>query len=70
MQILESQLRQHVRLLLKEEVYGTIATVYHGSKQSPEEFLKIFETGDLASYASTSWKPGKGVGSMYGHGIY
>ena len=70
MQIAESQLRQHVRLLLKEEVYGTIATVYHGSLQPPEEFLKLFETGDGSSYASTLWKPGKGAGSMYGHGIY
>jgi len=70
MQILESQLRQHVRLLLKEEVYGTIATVYHGSQQPPKEFLKVFETGDASSYASTGWKPGKGVGSMYGHGLY
>ncbi len=70
MQILESQLRQHVKLLLKEEVYGTIATVYHGSTQPPEEFLKIFETGDASSYVSTGWKPGKGAGSMYGHGLY
>jgi hypothetical protein len=70
MQILESQLRQHVKLLLKEEVYGTIATVYHGSTQPPEEFLKIFETGDASSYASTSWKAGKGAGSLYGHGLY
>jgi len=70
MQILESQHRQHIRFLLKEEVYGTIATVYHGSEQPPEDFLKIFETGDLASYASTNWKPGKGAGSLYGHGLY
>jgi hypothetical protein len=70
MQITESQLRQKVKLLLKEEVYGTIATVYHGSRQPPEEFLKVFETGDLSSYASTGWKPGKGLGSAYGHGLY
>jgi hypothetical protein len=70
MQILESQLREHIRLLLKEEIYGTIATVYHGSLQAPDEFLRVFETGDLASYASTGWKPGKGAGSMYGHGLY
>jgi 3-methyladenine DNA glycosylase AlkC len=68
--ITESQLRQKVKLLLKEEVYGTIATVYHGSKQPPEEFLKLFETGDGSSYASTGWLPGKGVGSTYGHGMY
>jgi hypothetical protein len=68
--ITESQLRQQVKFLLKEEVYGTIATVYHGSKQPPEEFLKLFETGDGSSYASTGWLPGKGVGSAYGHGMY
>jgi hypothetical protein len=70
MQITESQLRQQVKLLLKEEVYGTIATVYHGSKQPPEEFLKLFETGDLSNYKSTGWAPGQGVGSSYGHGLY
>jgi hypothetical protein len=70
MQILESQLRHQVRSLLKEEVYGTIATVYHGTDKSPEEFLKIFETGDLSNYQSTGWKIGKGVGSSYGHGLY
>jgi hypothetical protein len=68
--ITESQLRQKVKLLLKEEVYGTIATVYHGSTQPPKEFLKIFETGDGSSYKSTGWEPGKGEGSFYGHGLY
>jgi hypothetical protein len=70
MQIVESQLRQHVRFLLKEEVYGTIATVYHGSKQPPTEFLKLFETNDGSSYSSTGWLPGRGAGSTYGHGLY
>jgi hypothetical protein len=68
--ITESQLRQKVKLLLKEEVYGTIATVYHGSHQSPYDFLKLFETGDGSAYSSTGWAHGKGLGSMYGHGLY
>jgi hypothetical protein len=66
MQITESQLRQTVRTLLKEEVYGTIATVYHGSKQPPEEFIKLFENES----GLVGWETGKGAGSAYGHGLY
>ena len=66
MSITESRLRHCIRQLLKEEVYGTLATVYHGSKQPPDEFLKIFESGGM----STNWKAGEGVGSVYGHGLY
>jgi hypothetical protein len=66
MKITEMQLRQNVSQLLKEEVYGTIATVYHGSKQPPEEFLKVFEDES----GKVGWKTGEGSGSMYGHGLY
>jgi hypothetical protein len=66
MQITESQLRQAVKTLLKEEVYGTIATVYHGSRQPPEEFIKVFENES----GLVGWETGKGAGSMYGHGLY
>jgi hypothetical protein len=66
MKITESQLRQTLRQLLKEEVYGTIATVYHGSRQPPEEFLKVFENES----GKVGWKIGAGSGSMYGHGLY
>jgi len=69
MQITESQLRNQIRTLLKEEVYGKIATVYHGSKQSPEKFLKIFETSSSEGYTSTGWSGGAG-GEMYGRGLY
>jgi hypothetical protein len=66
MKITESQLRQNVRQLLNEEVYGTIATVYHGSRQPPREFLKVFEDES----GKVGWKTGKGAGSGYGHGLY
>ena len=66
MQISELQLRQNIQRLLKEEVYGKIATVYHGSKQSPKEFIKLFENES----GLVGWETGKGAGSMYGHGLY
>jgi hypothetical protein len=66
MKITESQLRQSVSQLLKEEVYGTLATVYHGSHQPPEEFLKVFEDES----GKVGWKVDKGSGSSYGHGLY
>jgi uncharacterized protein (DUF2336 family) len=58
--------RQSIRQLLNEEVYGTIATVYHGSKQPPEEFIKVFEDES----GKVGWQVSKGAGSSYGHGLY
>jgi hypothetical protein len=66
MKITESQLRQSVRQLLNEEVYGTIATVYHGSRQPPEEFIEVFEDES----GKVGWEVSKGAGSAYGHGLY
>jgi len=66
MQITESKLRQNIQHLLKEEVYGKIATVYHGSKQGPEKFIELFENES----GLVGWETGKGAGSMYGHGLY
>lgn len=66
MQITESKLRQTVQQLLKEEVHGTIATVQHGSRQPPEDFIKTFENES----GLVSWQVNKGAGSMYGHGLY
>jgi len=66
MQITESKLRQAVRQLIREEVYGTIATVYHGSRQPPEDFIKTFENES----GLVKWQVNKGAGSSYGHGLY
>lgn len=66
MQITELKLRQTVQQLLKEEVHGTIATVQHGSRQSPEDFIKTFENES----GLVSWQVNKGAGSLYGHGLY
>jgi len=66
MQIVESKLRQTVHQLLKEEVYGTIATVQHGSRQGPADFIKTFENES----GLVKWQVNKGAGSMYGHGLY
>jgi hypothetical protein len=49
-------------ILLQEEVYGTMATVYHGSKTPPDVLIPIF--------TSDSFSPGKGEGMMYGRGVY
>ena len=66
MQIIKSKLRQTVHQLLKEEVYGTIATVQHGSRQGPADFIKTFENES----GLVKWQVNKGAGSMYGHGLY
>lgn len=62
MRITESQLRQQIRQVLQEEVFGAQAFVYHGSKLPPETFLSILQ--------QDAFKPGTGAGSLYGKGLY
>jgi hypothetical protein len=50
------------KLFKKAEIYGSLASVYHGSQKSPEEFVKLWKSGNFA--------PGLGSGNMYGPGIY
>ena len=49
-------------MIINEEVYGNIATVYHRSKTPPDKFKEILEKNE--------WKSGIGAGNMYGPGLY
>lgn len=62
MRISESVLRNYVRQILQEQVFGAQAFVYHGSELDPADFMKIIE--------SNTFDPGKGAGAMYGRGLY
>lgn len=56
-----SIIRESVRNILLEGIYGNIATVYHGSTTPPEQMFKFFEEG---------YKPGHGSGAWFGIGFY
>lgn len=49
-------------MIINEEVYGNIATVYHRSQTPPDIFKEILEKNE--------WKSGIGAGNMYGPGLY
>ena len=49
-------------MLLNEEIYGNIGTVYHRSKSTPENIAKWLEKNE--------WKSGAGAGNLYGPGLY
>ena len=49
-------------MIINEEVYGNIATVYHRSQTPPDIFKEILEKNE--------WKSGVGAGNMYGPGLY
>ena len=60
---LEFVLRSLIReTLLTEEVYGTQAVVYHGTKADPEDLV--------SALLNDEFRPGEGAGSMYGKGLY
>ena len=48
--------------LLLEEVYGSQAVVYHGTKADPEILIQAILNDEFT--------PGKGAGAMYGKGLY
>lgn len=49
-------------MLINEEIYGNLATVYHRSSSRPEDMVKWLEKGE--------WKSGAGAGNLYGPGLY
>lgn len=49
-------------MLINEEIYGNLATVYHRSRSRPEDMVKWLEKGE--------WKSGAGAGNLYGPGLY
>jgi len=49
-------------MILNEEIYGNIGTVYHRSKSTPENITKWLEKNE--------WKSGAGAGNLYGPGLY
>ena len=63
MRITEGQLRRIIRgILLREEVYGAMASVYTGSTSPPDVFIDLIVNDKL--------EPGKGKGGLYGKGLY
>lgn len=60
---MQSSLRSLIReMLLQEEVFGSLAFVYHGSNMGPANFIRIIN--------SDKFKPGEGDGDLYGKGLY
>jgi hypothetical protein len=51
-----------MEIFKKAEIYGSLASVYHGSQKSPEEFEEFWKSGN--------YTPGLGSGNAYGPGIY
>lgn len=49
-------------MIINEEIYGNIATVYHRSQTPPDKFKEILEKNE--------WKSGIGAGNLYGPGLY
>ena len=49
-------------MIINEEIYGNIATVYHRSQTPPDRFKEILEKNE--------WKSGIGFGNLYGPGLY
>ena len=49
-------------ILLNEEIYGNIGTVYHRSRSTPENITKWLEKNE--------WQSGAGAGNLYGRGLY
>jgi len=68
MRTTESLLRHIIReTLLKEEVYGAQAVVYHGTRSNdPAKLFRSFSGDD----PDNEFRPGKGAGATYGMGLY
>ena len=49
-------------MIINEEIYGNIATVYHRSQTPPDKFKEILEKNE--------WKSGISAGNLYGPGLY
>ena len=49
-------------MILKEEIYGNMATVYHRSNTEPEKFDNLLK--------KSLWQSGRGAGNLYGLGLY
>ena len=49
-------------MIINEEIYGNIATVYHRSQTPPDKFKEILEKNEQ--------KSGIGAGNLYGPGLY
>lgn len=49
-------------MIINEEIYGNIATVYHRSSTPPNKFKEILEKNE--------WQSGIGAGNLYGPGLY
>ena len=49
-------------MILNEEIYGNIGTVYHRSRSTPENIQKWLEKNE--------WMSGAGAGNLYGPGLY
>lgn len=49
-------------MILNEEIYGNIGTVYHRSRSDPKSFTGYLEKGE--------WQSGSNAGNMYGLGLY
>lgn len=49
-------------MILNEEIYGNMATVYHRSRTKPDEFDKLLK--------NNLWKSGSAAGNLYGLGLY
>jgi hypothetical protein len=61
-QLLKEYIQRQVKTLLKEEVYGNKAIVYHRTKLNIEQLNDIF--------FNKKWSFGSNAGSMYGSGLY
>jgi hypothetical protein len=61
-QLLKEYIQKQVKSLLKEEVYGNKAIVYHRTKLNIEQLNDIF--------FNKKWSFGSNAGSMYGAGLY
>lgn len=59
---IQKLIKESIRKVLSEKVYGKIATVFHSSRAKPEDFIPLLVSGNF--------HPGGGAGAMYGPGLY
>ena len=59
MKLTKSILLETIQSVLNEEIYGAMATVYHGSPASPRKFLKLLKNKEYRSQRG-----------FYGKGLY
>lgn len=60
-------------MLLQEDVYGAMATVYHGSEMQPWDIVAKDGTtipGFIPMIVNDKFDPGSGSGALYGKGLY